>query len=109
MSNYLNTETGEYPRHDGDIQLLNPNWVNGEPLPEPWVEVEETPAPEVSFYETYDEVAPVYEKTKWIRAWNIRAMTDYEKLRKDNPYPTLPSPLGYYWDDKTISWVEVTP
>jgi hypothetical protein len=39
MAMYYNTETHEFPRHDGDLILVDPTWVPGNVLPEPWVEV----------------------------------------------------------------------
>ena len=108
MANYLNTETGEYPRHSGDIQLLYPDWRVGDALPEPWVEVEETIFPELSDEEVADEIAPTKVGAKWVRTWSIRPITEYEKLRRNNPYPLTTSQFGYIWDDTTSSWVEVT-
>ena len=83
MATYLNPTTQEYPRHDGDLLLLFPDWIPGSPLPSPWVEVlpTEQPVPEgdnVSY-----EVFPVLDEGQWKRAWGVRPMTQLEKERKE--------------------------
>jgi len=39
VTDYLNPITGEFPRHDGDIHLIQPDWTPEQSLPKPWVEV----------------------------------------------------------------------
>jgi hypothetical protein len=75
---YLNTETGEYPRFDGDLELLG--WVKEEPLPENWVSVEEIAMPEFnSFSEVAVEDAPIQnESGNWEQKWVVRNMNSEE-------------------------------
>jgi hypothetical protein len=100
MAYYLNTETNEYPRHDGDLELLG--WTLGEPLPEPWVEVEHVPSPEVSESENYSEGAPVHLNGVWKRNWVVRDLTEEELTQRNTPYPkegTL-----FSWDSIRKEW-----
>lgn len=83
MAPYLNPETNEYPRYDGDIQLLFPEWSPEDSLPEPWVSVVETSQPEPTFdYITY-ESAPELVDGVWTMTWDKRPMTKEEKERRD--------------------------
>jgi hypothetical protein len=75
---YLNTETNEYPRFAGDLELLG--WEQGTPLPENWVEVEIADAPEHSEQEVVYENAPTKVGDVWKQSWNVRALSDEELL-----------------------------
>jgi hypothetical protein len=44
--------SGNYPRHQGDIQQLVPSFVNGDSLPEGWLPVVETEQPETVMTDT---------------------------------------------------------
>lgn len=81
---YLNTVTNEYPRFDGDLELLG--WTVGEPLPENWVKVEYVDPPVVGVDETYQITEPtLHEDGVWRIGWTVRAMTPEEIERRDNP------------------------
>lgn len=75
---YLNTQTQEYPRHDGDLELLG--WVVGQPLPENWVEVVYTEAPTVAEGQTPVQLFPVEVDGVWTITWLVRDLTDEEKI-----------------------------
>jgi len=48
---YTNLE-GDYPLHQGDIQRLYPDFMNGDSLPEGWLLVVETEEPETVITDT---------------------------------------------------------
>jgi hypothetical protein len=76
MSLYLNINTKEYPRYNGDLELLG--WSVGEPLPEGWVTVVETHIPSVANDEAFTEAEPQEVDGVWTRIWSIRKLTEEE-------------------------------
>lgn len=68
MAHYLNTATGEFPRHDGDLKILG--WTPNEPLPADWVLVEWVEPPAVTENETVDRLPPVLVDGVWKFAWS---------------------------------------
>ena len=80
MSLYLNINTKEYPRYNGDLELLG--WSEGNPLPEGWVQVTETELPTVESNETFSEAEPQEVNGVWTRTWNIRKLTEEELAAK---------------------------
>lgn len=83
MNIYLNTQTKEYPRHPGDLELLG--WVQGTPLPLNWVQVIETDALSFEDGETVYEVEPLEVDGVWSRQWAVRALTQEEIEQNANP------------------------
>jgi hypothetical protein len=81
MSIYLNTVTGEYPRHDGDLELLG--WNPGEPLPENWVNVIETEEPLPGTNEVVEFQPAVLLDGVWYTDWLVRPMTEEERIRAE--------------------------
>jgi hypothetical protein len=77
MSIYLNTQTQEYPRFIGDLQLLG--WVVGEPLPENWVEVTSINPPTITNNQIATEEFPVNIDGTWSMSWVVRELTEEEK------------------------------
>jgi hypothetical protein len=79
---YLNIITGEYPRYDGDLELLG--WNVGEPLPEYWVPVEYVEPLQVTATQVVEEIHPIQNaEGSWITAWSIRELNEQElKQRK---------------------------
>lgn len=73
---YLNIETNEYPRHDGDLELLG--WTPGESLPEHWVEVVESPMPTPGENQVIFEIEPAQVDGIWTMQWETRPMTQSE-------------------------------
>ena len=88
MSVYLNTQTKEYPRHDGDLELSG--WSVGQPLPENWVPVETTPAPIAETDFVAEPQFPILINDVWTITWKIRALTKSEIHDRDNLATLLP-------------------
>jgi hypothetical protein len=55
---YFIDPQGNYPRHIGDVQVVDPNYVQGNDLPEGWQEVAPGIIPELKQGETFEELAP---------------------------------------------------
>lgn len=124
---FLNTETNEFPRYVGDLQLLYPEWKEGDILPNPWVSVEYTdePLPEPGYI--LDSVSPVLgEDNIWRLSWNFRELSEEELSisvinTTPQPYPSWtfdidtnewkapidpPSDSGaYIWSEKDLNWL----
>ena len=79
MPYYYNTKTKEYPRHDGDLELLG--WKVGEPLPNDWVQVLETESPSVLETELAYEILPKLIDGVWTRQWATKTLTREEQER----------------------------
>jgi len=82
---YLNINTGEYPRFDGDLE--NIGWIPGTPLPEGWVSVtiEEFPNLEINqdaILKQPEEIDGV-----WIAKWEIFNMTEEAIKQRDSFVP----------------------
>jgi hypothetical protein len=103
MTLYLNTETNEYPRHDGDLELLG--WTLADPLPEKWVVVEYTNPPIVDVNTTYQQEFPTLADGVWRVSWATRPLTEYELLRRDTTYPV--DDKKYEWDEASLSWIKI--
>mgnify|MGYP006280375461 CR=1 FL=1 len=88
MAKYLNINTKEYPRHDGDLELLG--WSIDNPLPENWVQVEEVVSPEVSEGEVALELEPKLIDGSWVQQWEIHTLTAEEIAIMDAEKPKLP-------------------
>jgi hypothetical protein len=78
MTLYINEETGEYPRHIGDIQSLHPDWKLGQELPSPWVEVVATEPPNTTHPQTSYEIAPEKINGVWVRKFEVYTFTEEE-------------------------------
>jgi hypothetical protein len=74
LTHYYNTETNEYPRYQGDLELLG--WTAGEPLPANWVEVLEI---ESLDYDCENEIVelllPENKNGKWHQKIIVRPIT----------------------------------
>lgn len=75
---FYNTSTKEYPRYQGDLELLG--WKEGEPLPENWVEVEVVEMPEHLPMEVAYEDEPIQIDGIWKQNWKVRDLTQDEIL-----------------------------
>lgn len=73
---FYNTETQEYPRYQGDLQLLG--WEIGNPLPENWVEVENNDPVYNPKTQTFTESLPELIEGKYIRKYQVRDLTPEE-------------------------------
>jgi hypothetical protein len=103
MTIYFNIKTKEYPRHDGDLELLG--WSLGNPLPEDWVKVEYANPPVIDSNTTYETQPPTLVNGVWKITYTTRPLTDVEKVRRDTPMPE--DGKLYTWDTLTASWKEV--
>lgn len=76
---FLNTVTGEYPRHQGDLELLG--WNLGEPLPQDWVEVVPSERPNCGLGQKAVEITPALVDGVWTQRWEIVEITAEELTR----------------------------
>ena len=75
MELFINESLGLYPRHPGDIKLIDPNWEPGLPLPEGWEEVSMTEPPVVGVSQKWEETHPVKVDGVWHRTFTVRDLT----------------------------------
>lgn len=86
---YINTETMEYPVHEGDIRLLYPGiseTLTGEtfPAPTPFAPVSWVERPTFdALNELADQTTPELVNGKWQVKWNVRPLTPQEKAIVD--------------------------
>jgi hypothetical protein len=73
---YINIVTKEYPRHDGDMELLG--WSVGESLPEKWSKVQEVPPPEITSGQVVREGLPILINNVWTQQWETHVLTEEE-------------------------------
>jgi len=69
MSLFINTDTMEYPRYEGDI-ASEPN-AN-------WAEVERTTIPEYAVGQAPYELTPILVDNTWTQQWAVRDLTPEE-------------------------------
>jgi len=81
---YISPEN-EYPRHIGDIQLVHPDFKEGDVLPQGWVQVSEAKRPTPSTDEIVFEDFPVEVDGVMTQNWQVRPMTAEEIERRDAP------------------------
>lgn len=88
---YISPE-GDFPRYIGDIMLRNPEWKEGDQLPDGWHKITESEPPQVSAEETA-YVSAVEEKDgKHVLVWASRALTP-EELEIKNARQNLKNKL----------------
>lgn len=79
MTIFYNIETGEYPRHEGDLKIVG--WVENTTLPENWVAVENTEMPKVDSTKKVIEGMPEqYEPGKYKQKWIIEDLSYDERV-----------------------------
>lgn len=84
----------QYPLCYGDIQLANPGWKLGDPLPEGWIAVSESPLPEPSENQIISEGFPIEVDGQMTRNWVIRDLTPEEIERKNAPITARKKLMG---------------
>lgn len=86
---FYNTLTNEYPRYQGDLELLG--WTLGNPLPENWVEVMSTNMPEITQNKKISETLPQNIDGVWTQSWQIcdMATEDIEQANRVAPFKFL--------------------
>jgi hypothetical protein len=78
--NYIDPQ-GNYPRHQGDIRLSNPEWSDGDPLPTGWTLVNHVDAPSFDYAtEKLVENSPELnnENGQYYRSWAVVPLTAEE-------------------------------
>jgi hypothetical protein len=100
MSVYINIETLEYPRYEGDIRLIHPEIGEQFICPPCFVEIQETPQPVCGEYEHIKEGELLLDNDVYKQTWILVPYTDEEKLKKD----TLPKNPAF-WDSEKQEWV----
>jgi hypothetical protein len=68
----------EYPRFIGDIQIMHPDYREGDPLPKGWEAVATEDYPELLDGHIIEELPVVKENGSWVRKWNQRPLTEQE-------------------------------
>lgn len=92
MTDYLNPITGEFPRHDGDIQLIKPDWTPEQSLPEPWVEVIWQDPPTTDETQIALVAPPAQMDGVWTRQWTIYTYTAEELAANKTRQAELQNP-----------------
>jgi hypothetical protein len=77
--------TGEYPRHIGDVQLVESSFKEGGTLPAGWQEVLEAERPVAGEDKVTVEGAPAEVDGVLTQQWVIRDLTEAELERRDAP------------------------
>jgi hypothetical protein len=81
---FINEKTNEYPRFQGDIELLG--WTLGSPLPKNWAEVQEAAYPKnVPADSKVVELAPELVAGKWVQKFEIQPLSAQELAFRDAP------------------------
>lgn len=81
---FYNIETQEYPRYQGDLELLG--WEVGNPLPENWVEVENNDPVYDSTTQKFIELLPEVIDGKYKRKYQVQDLSA-EELEQMKPLP----------------------
>jgi hypothetical protein len=71
---------GNYPRHIGNIVVLNSEWQEGQALPEGWIYVNPLDIPAYDLAtQKLEELAPTLsEDGQYYQTWNVRDLTAEE-------------------------------
>lgn len=82
---YINTETLEYPVHEGDIRLVHPEIdksLTGEtfPAPVPFAPVMWVESPSFDpLNQIAEQTLPALVNGEWVAQWAVRSLTPQEK------------------------------
>jgi hypothetical protein len=108
MSDYLNLDTGEFPLHEGDIQLIHPEWTVEQPLPSTFAKVEWQDQPELGKNQVA-LVAPLVEVDGvWTRQWIIHDLTE-EELQAQRDNLVANGGPGHLLDEESQTWYPANP
>jgi hypothetical protein len=108
MSDYLNLNTAEFPLHEGDIQLVHPEWTTDQPLPSTFAKVEWQDQPELGKNQTALVVSPIQVNGVWTRQWIIHDLTE-EELQVQRDYLITNGGPGYSFDEESQTWYPSNP
>jgi hypothetical protein len=88
---FYNVETKEYPRYQGDLELLG--WKVGEELPTNWVKVlDERPLVNEPFEYLEEATLPEYRDGKYFRKYQVICLTQeqiqarFQVEEEDTPF-----------------------
>lgn len=92
---FLNTKTGEYPRHIGDLEAMG--WQQGSSLPEDWVQVQYAEPPILEKDEAILELEPKLVNGIYYQNLTKRQLTEQEIANRDlmNNARQILENLGY--------------
>jgi hypothetical protein len=82
MAYYIDSENN-YPKHQGDILAIEPDWEPGHPLPEGWQQVEPGVMPDFTDNQYVEELAPVLVKGKLTRQFQVHDYTSEELAARE--------------------------
>jgi hypothetical protein len=108
MLDYLNINTGEFPLHEGDIQLAHPNWTADQPLPSTFVEVKWQDPPALGENQTALVAPPIEVDGVWTRQWTIHDLTEEELQAQEKLKASIPLP-GHLFDEESQTWYPANP
>jgi hypothetical protein len=108
MSDYLNINTGQFPLHEGDIQLAHPNWTVDQELPSTFVKVEWQDQPALGENQTALVAPPIEVNGVWTRQWTIHDLTEEELQAQEKLRASIPLP-GYLFDKESQTWYPANP
>jgi hypothetical protein len=101
MSAYIKLSTLEYPRHQGDIRLEHPEIGDEFVCPNTYAEVLWADAPEINHEsQICYEIAPQLKGKQWIMVWEVRDLTEQEKIEK---IEFNKKAISFYQQDLTAS------
>lgn len=101
MSAYIKLSTLEYPRHQGDIRLEHPEIGDKFVCPNTYAEVLWVDAPEINYEsQICYEIAPQLKDGQWIMVWEVRDLTEQDKIEKIEFYKKA---TFFYQQDLTAS------
>ena len=101
---YININTNEYPRYEGDILLIDPQWNSSLPLPNGWFVVNETSHPEYSETQTIKEGVPNLVDGEYYQNWIVIDLSEDQILQKNTPKPEESGVKYYIWDFDKKEW-----
>lgn len=88
---FINSEN-EYPRHPGDILLVNPDF-DGTNLPDGWIAVTPMDPPTIGENQVADEIFPQLIDGQYVQSWLVRNLTQEEIDARNNSRPEIVRPI----------------
>ena len=108
MSDYLNLDTGKFPLHEGDIQLIHPEWTADQPLPSTFAKVEWQDEPELGKNQIALVALPIEVDGVWTRQWAIHDLTE-EELQAQRDYLITNGGPEHSFDEESQTWYPSNP
>jgi hypothetical protein len=108
MADYLNLDTGEFPLHEGDIQLAHPEWTVDQPLPSTFAKVKWQDQPKLGKNQVAFVSSPIEVDGVWTRQWTIHDLTEEELQDKTDNLVANGGP-GHLLDKESQTWYLANP